>query len=625
MPANARPLTSAAPIGFIGRSRSLPAQIDLILGKTLEAITAVLVVAEIVILFVGIVARYAFHSPLIWSDELASALFLWLAMLGSVVALRLGGHMRMTAFVNRASLAHRPFFEVLALFAAIGFLAAIMPAAFAYVENEQMVSIMSLDVSMAWRAAAMPVGIALMILTALFRMAGRPMAHLLLALLITVAAFALFTALHPLLPGLGRANLLIFFVGVVSLTVFAGIPIAISFGLATLGYLALSTRVPISVLVARMDTGMSHPVLLSVPLFVFLGLLIEMTGMAAVMVRFLANLLGHLRGGMSFVLIGAMYLVSGISGSKAADMAAVAPVLFPEMEARGAQRGDLVALLAATGAQTETIPPSLILITIGSVTSISIAALFTGGLLPGLVVGLILCAVVWSRARRDEQRGQRASGRAIGRSLVIAIPALLLPFLIRGAVVGGIATATEVSTIGVVYCAVAGLCIYRQFDWRRLLPMLVQTASLSGAILLIVGAATAMAWAITQSGFSRVVAGWIVGMPGGAIVFMVVSILLFTVLGSILEGIPVIVLFGPLLFPMARQVGIHEVHYAMVAILAMGIGLFAPPFGVGYYVACAIGRCDPDDAMRHIWRYLAALMLGLAIVAAIPWISIGFL
>jgi tripartite ATP-independent transporter DctM subunit len=622
MPANARPLTST---GLTGRSLSLPAQIDLILGKTLESITAFLVVAEIVILFVGIVARYAFHSPLIWSDELASALFLWLAMLGAVVALRLGGHMRMTAFVNRASPARRPFFEVLALFAAIGFLAAILPAAYAYVDNEAMVSIMSLDVSMAWRAAAMPVGIALMILTALFRMAGRPPAHLLTALLIVAAGFGLLAALHPLLPGLGRANLLIFFVGVVSVTVFAGIPIAVSFGLATLGYLALSTRVPISVLVARMDTGMSHPVLLSVPLFVFLGLLIEMTGMAAVMVRFLANLLGHLRGGMSFVLIGAMYLVSGISGSKAADMAAVAPVLFPEMEARGAQRGDLVALLAATGAQTETIPPSLILITIGSVTSISIAALFTGGLLPGLVVGLILCGVVWTRARRDEQRGQQASARVIGRSLVIAIPALALPFVIRGAVVGGVATATEVSTIGIVYSAVAGLCIYRQFDWRRLLPMLVQTASLSGAILLIVGAATAMAWAITQSGFSRVVAGWIVSMPGGAVVFMVVSIALFTVLGSILEGIPVIVLFGPLLFPMARQVGIHEVHYAMVAILSMGVGLFAPPFGVGYYVACAIGRCDPDDAMRHIWRYLAALMVGLAIVAAVPWISIGFL
>jgi tripartite ATP-independent transporter DctM subunit len=605
--------------------RSLAGTLDHLLGKTLEAITALLVAAEVVILFVGIVARYVFHAPLIWSDELASALFLWLAMLGSVVALRLGGHMRMTAVVNRASRSRRPFFELLGLFAAIGFLVAIMPAAVDHAANEAMVSIMSLDVSMAWRAAAMPVGVALMILTALLRLAGRPRQHLVSAFLMTVAVFAGLYALHPLLPALGRANLLIFFVGVVSVTVFAGIPIAISFGLATLGYLALSTRVPISVLVARMDTGMSHPVLLSVPLFVFLGLLIEMTGMAAVMVRFLANLLGHLRGGMSFVLIGAMYLVSGISGSKAADMAAVAPVLFPEMEARGAQRGDLVALLAATGAQTETIPPSLILITIGSVTSISIAALFTGGLLPGLVVGLILCAVVFARARRDEQRGQRASARVIGRSLVIAIPALTLPFVIRGAVVGGIATATEVSTIGIVYSTIAGLLIYRQFDWRRLMPMLVQTASLTGAILLIVGAATAMAWAITQSGFSRVVAGWIVGMPGGAIVFMAISILLFTVLGSILEGIPVIVLFGPLLFPMARQVGIHEVHYAMVAILAMGVGLFAPPFGVGYYVACAIGRCDPDDAMRHIWRYLAALMVGLAIVAAIPWISIGFL
>ncbi len=432
--------------------------------------------------------------------------------------------------------------------------------------------------------------------------------------------------LHPVLLTLGRGNLIVFFLGVVSLTVFAGIPIAFSFGLATLGYLAFATHVPITVLVARMDSGMSHPVLLSVPLFVFLGLLIEMTGMAQVMVRFLANLLGHVRGGLSFVLIGAMYLVSGISGSKAADMAAVAPVLFPEMEQRGARRGDLVALLAATGAQTETIPPSLILITIGSVTSISIAALFTGGLLPGLVVGLILCVLVGWRARREDRATPPRAGMAeIGRSFLIAIPALALPFLIRGAVVGGVATATEVSTIGIVYSALAGLLIYRRFDLSRLLPMLVQTASLTGAILLIVGAATGMAWAITSSGFSRVVAGWIAVMPGGAASFMAISIVLFVVLGSVLEGIPVIVLFGPLLFPIARQVGIHEVHYAMVAILAMGVGLFAPPFGVGYYVACAIGRCNPDDGMRHIWRYLAALMIGLVIVAAVPWISIGFL
>jgi len=600
------------------------ARLDRGLTQGLELLTAALVVAEIVILFVGIVARYAFHRPLIWSDELASLLFLWLAMLGAVLALRRNEHMRMTALVNRARTGTRQFTEMLALAAALGFLLAILIPAVGYVDNEAIVTLLSLDVSLAWRAAAMPVGIGLMIVTALLRLDRQALPLALLALVVVGATFAGFWLLHPVLLQLGRLNLLIFFLGVVSVTVFLGIPIAISFGLATLGYLAASTRMPLSVLVERMDTGMSHPVLLSVPLFVFLGLLIEMTGMARVMVRFLANLLGHVRGGLSFVLIGAMYLVSGISGSKAADMAAVAPVLFPEMEARGAKRGDLVALLAATGAQTETIPPSLILITIGSVTGVSISALFTGGLLPGLVVGLILCAMTWSRAAGIE-RAPRAVAGAVGRSFVVAIPALVLPFLIRGAVVGGVATATEVSTIGIVYCVLAGLFIYRQFDTARLLPMLVQTAALSGAILLIVGAATAMAWAITSSGFSRVVAGWIAGMPGGAIAFMAISIVLFAVLGSILEGIPAIVLFGPLLFPIAHQVGIHEVHYAMVAILAMGLGLFAPPFGVGYYVACAIGGANPDDGMRHIWRYLAALLVGLIIVAAVPWISIGFL
>src|SRR6185295_17091247 len=163
------------------------------------------------------------------------------------------------------------------------------------------------------------------------------------------------------------------------------------------------------------------------PLFVLRGLLIEMTGMAAVMVRFLANLLGHVRGGLHYVLVAAMYLVSGISGSKAADMAAIAPALFPEMEKRGADRGDLSALLAATGAQTETIPPSLILITLGSVTGISIAALFTGGLLPGAVLGLALCVLIWWRSRGETLPPARPGGREIGRSFLIAVPALALP------------------------------------------------------------------------------------------------------------------------------------------------------------------------------------------------------
>jgi tripartite ATP-independent transporter DctM subunit len=376
---------------------------------------------------------------------------------------------------------------------------------------------------------------------------------------------------------------------------------------------------------------MSHLILLAIPLFVFLGLLIEMTGMARAMVAFLASLLGHVRGGLHYVLVGAMYLVSGISGSKAADMAAVAPVLFPEMKQRGAKPGDLVALLSATGAQTETIPPSLVLITIGSVTGVSIAALFTGGLLPGVVLAITLSALVWWRYRdEDLSHVTRATGREIARAFIIALPALALPFVIRYAVVEGVATATEVSTIGIVYgflvgFFVYGLVIYRNLDWRRLLPMLIETASLSGSILLIIGAATGMAWGLTQSGFSRALASAMTGLPGGSATFIAVSILAFVILGSVLEGIPAIVLFGPLLFPIARAVGVHEVHYAMVIILAMGIGLFAPPFGVGYYAACAIGRVDPNEGIGPIWGYLLALMVGLVIVAIFPWISIGFL
>jgi tripartite ATP-independent transporter DctM subunit len=205
------------------------------------------------------------------------------------------------------------------------------------------------------------------------------------------------------------------------------------------------------------------------------------------------------------------------------------------------------------------------------------------------------------------------------------LPALLLPFVIRFAVVEGVATATEVSTIGIVYALVVGVAVYREFEWKKLLPMLIDTASLSGAILLIIGAATGMAWALTQSGFSNALAEAAAALPGGRYAFLGASIVGFVILGSVLEGIPAIVLFGPLLFPVADAVGVHEVQYAMVIILSMGIGLFAPPFGVGYYSACAVGRIDPSEGIRPLIGYVIALVIGVAIVALVPWFSIGFL
>jgi tripartite ATP-independent transporter DctM subunit len=624
------PITEARGSTALERSPSIAKAvrtIDRTLALVTEGPAAILLAVEIGLLLAGVISRYVFHSPLVWTDELASVLFLWLSMLGAAIAVRRAEHMRMTALLQRMSPGMRSTAELIAVAAPLLFVLVLLPSAIEHAESEAVIRTPYLDVSTLWRVAAMPVGLALMAIAAALRLAriGR------LAELVRVAALvaipvALFWIASPWLRSLGNLNLVIFFVAGVLITVLAGIPIAFAFGLTTLGYLAFATSTPLTVLVGRLDEGMSHLILLSVPLFVFLGVLMEMTGMARAMIGFLASLLGHVRGGLSYVLLGAMYLVSGISGSKAADMAAIAPALFPEMKRRGADPGELGALLSASGAMSETIPPSLVLITVGAVTGVSIAALFTGGLVPALLLALAMGFVVYLRNRdTDTSSFARPPRREIARLFALALPAIALPFIIRAAVVEGVATATEVSTLGIAYCVVVGLVVYRQFHWRRLGRMLVDTAALSGAILLIVGAATAMAWALTQSGFSRQLAGLMTDMPGGGLGFLLVSIVAFVLLGSVLEGLPAIVLFAPLLFPIARQLGIHEVHYAMVTIVAMGLGLFTPPFGVGFYTACAMGDVDPNRAMRPIVGYMAALLIGLLVLAFVPWFSIGFL
>ena len=592
-----------------------------------ELPAALLVVLETLILLAGVISRYVFNAPLTWSDELASILFLWLAMLGGVIALRRGEHMRLTTFVNMMSARWRVRVETLCTCTVILFVGLLLMPAYEHFDDQWVVVTPALEWHDGMRVAAIGVGAFLMLAISLARLLERSSLKdvaACVALLLVISISSWF--MKPALTHLGNLNLLIFFVGLVGLSVALGLPIAFAFGLSTLAYLALTTSAPLTIVVSRMDEGMSHIILLSVPLFVFLGALIAMTGLARAMVDFLAALIGHLRGGLQYVLLGAMYLVSGISGSKAADMAAVAPALFPEMQKRGAQGGDLVALLSASGAMSETIPPSLVLITIGAVTGVSISALFTGGLLPAVVGLLALCVVVYFQTRHEDMSAvAKASGAQVRRALLIALPALALPFVIRTVVVEGVATATEVSTVGIAYTVLAGLLIYRQFDWKRVYPMLVDTACLSGAILLIIGCATAMAWALTQSGFSNSLVALMADVPGGKFGFMVVSLLAFVVLGSVLEGIPAIVLFGPLLFPVARALGVHEVHYAMVVIFAMGLGLFAPPFGVGFYAACAIGKVPPDQAFWRVWPHLGALFVALLVIAAVPWISTGFL
>ena len=618
-----------APAGVAGgasRAGAMLGTAERALLRLVEPLAAVLVVAEVLVLSCGVFARYVLDRPLMWSDELASALFLWLAMLGAVIALGRSEHMRLTAVVAMMPARLRPWFEAFGLAVTAACMGVLVLPALEHVQEQWDVITPALQFHDGLRVSAILAASVLMCVLAVARLFARvhPVQALGAVGVVLLVCLACYLE-QDWLTDLGNANLVLFFVGLVGVCVASGTPIAYAFGAATLAYLATTTDMPLSIVIDRIDEGTSTLILLAVPLFILLGYLIELMGLAQALIGFLVAVLGHVRGGLSFALLGAMYLVSGISGSKAADMAAIAPSLFPGMKRRGAHPGELVAQLAASGAMSETIPPSLVLITIGSSAGVSISGLFTGGLLPAAVGALALVILVRIRSGRHEALERRASAAAMLRSFVVALPALALPVLIRAAVVDGIATATEVSTVGTAYTILVGLLVYRRGRWNRVYPILVDTASLAGAILLIIGMATAMAWALTQSGFSHSLVETMKAVPGGRAGFMAVSVVAFAVLGSVLEGIPAIVLLGPLLFPAARAVGVHEVHYAMTVVLAMGLGLFAPPFGVGFYFSCAIGGASPDEAWSRVWPYLGALFVAVILVAAIPWLSIGFL
>jgi tripartite ATP-independent transporter DctM subunit len=344
--------------------------------------------------------------------------------------------------------------------------------------------------------------------------------------------------------------------------------------------------------------------------------------MGKAIVDFLASLIGHVKAGMSYVLLASLFIVSGISGSKVSDMATVAPALFPEMRRRGNKKSEMVALLATGAAMADTVPPSIVLIVLGSVAGVSIAGLFESGFFVAMVLLMALLVLARWKARH-EVTGlvKRPSLKVIGRLAMIAAPALVLPFLIRSAVGGGVATATEVSTLAVLYAMLVGQVLYGGIGWKRMYGMLVETAALSGAILLILGTASSMAWAITQSGVVQQLSVFLTTLPGGWMAFMAVTVVVFLILGCLLEGLPAVLLLAPIMFPIAKKLGIHEIHYSMVIVCAMNVGLMMPPIGVGFYIACRIGDARPDEVIAAIWPYIAALLVGVIVIAAIPGLS----
>ena len=595
--------------------------------RPVEIVAAGHLSVMIVTVLANVFCRYVLAKPLIWGDEVASLSFIWMAMLGAALAVDRHEHMRLTVFLPLLPERVARVADVAGQILVCVLLLRLLPVAVEYAYEESFVTSPALQIPMSWRASALPAGIGLMallmVISVLRTREWRVIGTVLVVLAIVAGALWLS---RPALLTLGNWNLPIWLGLLVAGLLCIGVPIAFCFALGTLAYLTFASHAPVFVMLGRIDEGMSALILLSVPVFVLLGCILDATGMGRAIVNVLASMFGHVKAGMSYVLLGSMFLVSGISGSKVSDMATVAPALFPEMRRRGHSLSEMTALLATGAAMADTVPPSIVLIVLGSVAGVSIAGLFTSGFAIAMVL-LVMLAILarWKARKEDMSSVRRASGTTILKAAVIATPALVLPFMIRSLVAGGVATATEVSTIAVVYAFVIGVVLYGGIPLRKLGAMLIDTAAMSGAILLILGAASAMAWALTQSGFARDLMTIVTGLPGGWVVFMLASIVIFLVLGCFLEGLPAIVLLAPIMFPIARGLGIHDIHYAMVIVTAMNIGLMAPPVGIGFYIACKIANVPADKVMRDIWPYLAALMVGLLAIAAVPWFSTALL
>jgi tripartite ATP-independent transporter DctM subunit len=589
----------------------------------LEAVAAALAASITILLFTGVISRYAFSHPIIWLDEVVSLQFLWLAMIGAVIAVYRNEHLRLNVLVDRLAEPIRGYVHAFALVAVAAVLVALIHPTFIYAQEEWFIRTPAMDIPNSFRVSALAFGVLGMLALVLrFAVATVRRPALIVAVVGVAAVAALCWWMSPQLMKLGTVNIAIFLVALVAICLAAGVPIAFCFAAGAVAYIAFSTNVPLLVVVGRMDEGISSLVLVSVPIFVLLGCVMDATGMGKAIVDFLASLLGHVKAGMSYVLLGSLFIVSGISGSKVSDMATVAPALFPEMKRRGNKPREMVALLATGAAMADTVPPSIVLIVLGAVAGVSIAGLFQAGFVVAMVLLLMLVILARWKARHEDMSGaSRAPMRLVRRLLLVAGPALALPFLIRSLVGEGIATATEVSTVAVVYALLIGHFMYGGLRAGKIYRMLVDTAALSGTVLLVLGSASAMAWAITQSGVVQQLSQTLTTLPGGAFAFMAVTIVVFVVLGCLLEGLPAVLLLAPIMFPIAKTLGIHDVHYAMVIVCAMNVGLMMPPIGVGFYIACKIGGAKPDEVMGAIWPYLLALIFGVIVIAAVPWIS----
>jgi len=402
-----------------------------------------------------------------------------------------------------------------------------------------------------------------------------------------------------------------------------GTPVAIAVGAA--GYIGafLASPAPLAVSVQQMLHQVDSFVLLAFPLFVLAGSLMETGGIARRLVDLAVALVGWVRGGLAMAVVVAEYVFSGISGSTVADVSAVASTTIPGMVRAGYTRELAVAVVSAASAMGILVPPCILMIVIGSIAGLSVAALFAAGFIPAVVLALCLMTYIYRRAIASGiAPAARPSLAELAAAFRRGIIPLGMPAIIFGGILGGIVTPTEASVIAVLYAAIVGLFVYREIAWRDLPGVVIQSCAVTGAVGLLLGTAGLISWFLTVQQMPDALIRVLTVVPGSSLVFLVATAVVFIFFGAVIEGLPAVVILLPSLLPVAAQLGIHPIHYAIVIVAAVGIGLFLPPVGVGLFIACGIADVPVDRATPAMVPFVAVLCVGLAFIIVLPWFTL---
>jgi tripartite ATP-independent transporter DctM subunit len=407
------------------------------------------------------------------------------------------------------------------------------------------------------------------------------------------------------------------------LSMCGGMAIGFALALAALIYIWAEGTLPGVIFTQQMARGIDNFVLLAIPFFILVGYLMEANGMSVRLIALLERLVGRTRGGLNVVMVLSMVIFSGISGSKMADVAAVGSVLVPAARRSRQNPGNAVALLAASAVMAEAIPPCLNLIILGFVANLSIGGLFMAGVVPAGLMALALIAVAVLFGTRTLRVDDMTPQIPLAQLWIGAAATVGLIVLIFGGFKSGFATATEISAFAALYALLAGGVIFRELSWKAAVRSFTQSAVRSGLIMFIVAAAQSLAFTLTLQQIPHALGDELIHLSqsNGTWLFMILSIVVLIVMGSVLEGAAALIIFGPLLIPVAAQLGIAPLHFGVVLVFSMGIGLFAPPFGLGLYGACLIGNVPIEDTVKPIIGYLGLLFVCLLIIAFVPSIT----